>query len=82
LVVSGQNGLLARLDDSQAFCAAARSLAGDLPAARAMGERARSAMSRLDWSRIVEAVEAEYVAALTVPGVFPRLALNPLLPSA
>jgi glycosyltransferase involved in cell wall biosynthesis len=82
LVKSGENGLLAKLDDSQAFCAAARTLAGKLPDARVMGAQARAAMSRLDWGRIVEAVETEYVAALAAPGVLPRMAFNPMLPSA
>ena len=39
-------------------------------------------MSRLDWGRILEAIEAEYAAALITPGAVPRPALRPLLPSA
>ncbi len=82
LITPGENGLLARLEDSQAFCHAARSLAGQLPTARALGARARTDMSRLDWGRILEAIEAEYAAALISPGAVPRPALRPLLPSA
>jgi glycosyltransferase involved in cell wall biosynthesis len=83
LVRHGENGLLAALDDGPAFCRAARSLAGQMSRAQAMGAQARTDMSRLDWGRILEAIEAEYTAALLVPGASARIALkpNPLLPS-
>jgi len=44
--------------------AVARRLAGNLPRAQALGAQARVDACRLDWSHIVDAVEAEYVAAM------------------
>jgi glycosyltransferase involved in cell wall biosynthesis len=82
LVRHGENGLLAPLEDSTGFCNAARSLAGQLPTARAMGLQARVSMGRLDWGRILEAIESEYAAAVLAPASMPRMALNPLMPSA
>jgi glycosyltransferase involved in cell wall biosynthesis len=82
LVRHGENGLLAPLEDSTGFCNAARSLAGQLPTARAMGLQARASMGRLDWGRILEAIESEYAAAVLAPASMPRMALNPLMPSA
>ena len=64
LIVHGENGLLAGFDDAEAFCAVARRLAGNLPRARALGAQARTTAGRLDWARIVEAVETEYTAAM------------------
>jgi glycosyltransferase involved in cell wall biosynthesis len=64
LIRHGENGLLAQYDDGEALTAVARRLAGNLPRARALGVQARVDACRLDWSHIVDAVEAEYVAAL------------------
>jgi glycosyltransferase involved in cell wall biosynthesis len=64
LIRHGENGLLAGFDDAEAFCAVARRMAGDLQRARALGTQARAAAGRLDWASIVEAVEAEYMAAM------------------
>jgi len=64
LIRHGENGLLARYDDSDGFRAVAQRLAGDLSRARALGAQARIGACRLDWGRIVEAVEAEYLAAM------------------
>ena len=64
LIRHGENGLLAQYDDGEALTAVARRLAGNLPRARALGAQARVDACRLDWSHIVDAVEAEYVAAM------------------
>jgi glycosyltransferase involved in cell wall biosynthesis len=79
LIRHGENGLLARYDDSEGFRSVAQRLAGDLSRARALGAQARIGACRLDWGRIVEAVEAEYLAAMlgaektTSPGWRPAL---------
>lgn len=64
LVRHAENGLLAHFDDGQGFSAAAVRLAADPAGARAMGLQARATAQRLDWGRIVEAVETEYLAAM------------------
>ena len=64
LIRHGTNGVLARRGDREAFCDVARGLAEDLPQARALGAQARLTACRLDWDRIVDAVEAEYTAAI------------------
>jgi glycosyltransferase involved in cell wall biosynthesis len=64
LIRHGDNGLLVRLEDREAFCDVARGLAEELPRVRALGAQARITASRLDWGRIVDAVEAEYTAAM------------------
>ena len=64
LIRHGDNGLLVRLGDRESFCDVARGLADELPRARAMGVRARITATRLDWARIVDAVEFEYAAAI------------------
>ena len=82
LIRHGDNGLLARLDDLAGFCAQARRLSGDLAQACALGLRARETAARLDWGRIVESVEDEYVSAMADSA--PLLATNwkPALPLA
>lgn len=64
LVRHGVNGVLVRLGDRETFCDVARGLAENLPWARALGAQARLTACRLDWGRIVDAVEAEYTAAI------------------
>jgi glycosyltransferase involved in cell wall biosynthesis len=82
LIRHGDNGLLARLDDSAGFCALARRLAGDLPQARQLGARARETAAQMDWGRIVESVEDEYLAAIAGPVSLPSALWNPALPLA
>jgi len=82
LIRHGDNGLLARLDDTAGFCALARRLAGDLGQARALGAAARETATRLDWGRIVEAVEDEYLAALAGAGQPSRLPWKSAVPVA
>jgi glycosyltransferase involved in cell wall biosynthesis len=82
LLRPGIDGLLARFGDAADFVAAARRLAASPVFARAIGQQARLAAERLDWGRIVESVEAEYLAAMRV-GVAPRRALlEPVRPAA
>jgi glycosyltransferase involved in cell wall biosynthesis len=69
LIRHGENGLLVRLEDRESFCDVARGLADELPHARALGAQARLTACRLDWGRIVDAVEAEYAAAMVVGDV-------------
>ncbi len=68
LIRHGDNGLLARYDDTAEFCRVARRVAGDWPLVRALGQQARQTALKMDWGRIVEAVESEYVAAMAAPG--------------
>lgn len=82
LIRPGVNGLLAQLDDAEEFCRLARLLAGDLPRVKAMGAQAAATTARLDWTRIVEAVEAEYAAAMAMPGVSAQPDWGRALPSA
>jgi len=64
LIRHGENGLLVRMEDRESFCDVARGLAEELPHARALGAQARLTACRLDWGRIVDAVETEYAAAI------------------
>ncbi len=82
LIRHGQNGLLARLGDSAAFCSLARRLAGDLPQARAIGLQARQTASRMDWGRIVDGVVDEYGAAIGSSTTWLAAPMNPALPVA
>jgi glycosyltransferase involved in cell wall biosynthesis len=82
LIRHGENGLLARADDTLEFCRVARRLAGDLALARSLGLPARETALRLDWGRIVDAVVHEYEAAISAPSTRPGLAWKPALPLA
>ena len=82
LVRHGHNGLLARLGEAGEFCSVARRAMGDRTHLRALGERARNSVLALDWERIVEAVEAEYAAAMAAPALAPAAAWRPALPLA
>jgi glycosyltransferase involved in cell wall biosynthesis len=82
LIRHGDNGLLAKLDDLAGFCALARRLAGDLGQARELGGQARETAMRMDWGRIVESVEDEYLAAVAGPACVPQALWNPALPLA
>ncbi len=64
LVRHAASGLLARPGDSHGFTAAAARLAAVPVAARAMGAQARATARHLDWDRIVQAIETEYLAAM------------------
>jgi glycosyltransferase involved in cell wall biosynthesis len=68
LIRHGENGLLARRDDTLEFCRVARRIAGDWPLVRELGQQARVTAGRLDWGRIVDAIEVEYAAALSMSG--------------
>jgi glycosyltransferase involved in cell wall biosynthesis len=67
LIESGHNGVLARLNDAQDFCDAAVGIVGSGAWLRALGVQARATACRLDWARVVDAVEAEYVNAMHRP---------------
>ena len=82
LIRHGDNGLLAKLDDLAGFCALARRLAGDLAQARELGLRARETAASLDWGRIVESVEDEYVSAMADSAPLPAANWKPALPLA
>ena len=79
LIRHGDNGLLARYDDIAEFCRVARRVAGDWPLVRALGQQARQTAMRLDWGRIVDAVEGEYVAAMAAPAVLPPVEWKPVV---
>lgn len=82
LLRPGIDGLLARFGDRDDFVAGAKRLAASPVYAHALGRQARIAAEGLDWGRIVEAVEAEYGAAMRA-GVAPRrVLLEPVRPAA
>jgi glycosyltransferase involved in cell wall biosynthesis len=68
LIRHGENGLLARCDDALEFCRVARRIAGDVAQVRELGTQARATAGRLDWGRIVDAVEHEYATAMSTAG--------------
>jgi glycosyltransferase involved in cell wall biosynthesis len=76
LIRHGENGLLARADDTPEFCRVARRIAGDWVQLRELGTAARATAMRLDWGRIVAAVEHEYAAAMGSPEAEPVTALT------
>ncbi|MDO9461584.1 MAG: glycosyltransferase, partial [Alphaproteobacteria bacterium] len=80
LIRSGINGVLARLDDGADFCASAVRLAKAGEWLRAMGAHARGTACGLDWGRIVAAIEAEYAAAMEVPGAAAHPAWKQAMP--
>jgi glycosyltransferase involved in cell wall biosynthesis len=82
LLRHGDNGLLARLGDEPDFCRWARRLAADLPHTHALGAQARQTALQHDWGHIVEAVEAQYGAAVAGDGAWPTPAWRPALPAA
>lgn len=82
LIRHGDNGLLARLGEASEFCRVARRAAADRAQLREIGQRARHSVLSLDWERIVEAVEAEYAAAIAAPGHRATAAWKPALPAA
>ena len=82
LVQHGDNGLLARYEKEADFLAGAVRLATDPAAARAMGLKARATASRLDWGRIVDAVEAEYLGAMEGAGAMHPARWRPVMPVA
>jgi glycosyltransferase involved in cell wall biosynthesis len=82
LIRHGENGLLARLDDTDEFCRVARRIAGDAALVRELGARARATAGDMDWGRIVESIESEYVAAIAGATTLPSLAWEPALPTA
>ncbi len=71
LIRHGENGLLARCDDTLEFCRVARRIAGDGPLVRELGAQAQATAGQLDWRRIVHAVEAAYALAMARPGDAP-----------
>ncbi len=82
LIRQGDNGLLAPSGDGAGFSRLALQLVGELPRARAMGQRARETARRMDWGRIVEAVEAAYAQAIEQPVTQPRVAWAGAMPAA
>ncbi|MDZ7590528.1 MAG: glycosyltransferase family 1 protein [Rubrivivax sp.] len=82
LICHGENGLLVPYADCEAFSAMAERLAGDTQRARALGVAARATACRLDWGRIVEAVETEYAAAMQAAEFTRSMAWQPALPVA
>ena len=64
LIRHGENGLLARYDDTPEFCRVARRIAGDALRVRGLGRRARATAGTLDWGRIIDAIETEYTNAI------------------
>jgi glycosyltransferase involved in cell wall biosynthesis len=69
LIRHGENGLLARCDDTLEFCRVARRVVGDWPLVRELGAQARATAGQLDWGRIVDAVEHEYAVAIATATV-------------
>jgi glycosyltransferase involved in cell wall biosynthesis len=82
LIRHGENGLLARAGERAEFCRVARRVAGELGRARDLGRKARATAQGMDWSRIVELVEAEYGAAMSAREAAVRAAWNAALPAS
>ncbi len=82
LIRHGENGLLARCDDTLEFCRVARRIAGDWPLVRELGLQARVTAGQLDWDRIVDAIEVEYGAAMALGTVPTPAPWKPVLPPA
>lgn len=80
LIRHGQNGLLARFDDTPEFCRVARSIVGEWERVREIGAKARATACGLDWGRVVEAVEAEYRVALSASAAATNLGWQPAVP--
>jgi glycosyltransferase involved in cell wall biosynthesis len=81
LLRPGIDGLLARFGDRTDFIAGARRLASSPLFARAIGQQARLAAERLDWGRVVESVETEYLAAMRAGTAPQRALLEPVQPA-
>jgi glycosyltransferase involved in cell wall biosynthesis len=64
LVTPGQTGQLAPFADTEAFVRHAAALAADLDHVRAMGRHARRAAEVLGWDRIIEQIEARFIAII------------------
>ena len=58
LIRHGENGLLARFGDAEAFCALAAGLVADPAAIAALGAQARQAAAAHDWTRVVRQLES------------------------
>jgi len=57
LIRHGENGLLARFGDAEAFAALASRLAGDPAGFVSLGAQARQTAAALDWTRVVRQLE-------------------------
>jgi glycosyltransferase involved in cell wall biosynthesis len=82
LIRHGQNGLLASAADAVGFCELASRAAADFQQTRAMGAQARLTAGTLDWGRIVEQIEREYLAAMPQPQDNVQTVAWPVMPSA
>jgi len=58
LIRHGENGLLARFGDAEAFCALAAGLVSDPATTTALGAQARGAAAAHDWTRVVRQLES------------------------
>lgn len=76
LIRSGENGVLARFDDTPQLLGYAATLASDLPRLRGLGLRARETACLLAWDRIIEQLEDVFDAAID-QGPRPRRAAPP-----
>jgi glycosyltransferase involved in cell wall biosynthesis len=68
LIRSGENGLLAPWDDTEAFIEGAVVLAGDRSRARAIGRRARSTALGCGWDAVLDRFESVLADVLRPPG--------------
>ena len=71
LIQPGRNGLLASVDDTEAFIRCATQLAQDRTAAQALGMAARRTALAHDWERIVAQIESVFLAAMATPALSP-----------
>jgi glycosyltransferase involved in cell wall biosynthesis len=62
-IVNGDNGLLARYDDTEGFVRQAKGLVADRASIRAFGARARQTAEKLAWVRVVGQFESLLLAA-------------------
>lgn len=69
LLCDAENGLVVPFGDDAAFVAAACTLANRPRWIPALGAAARETARHLDWLRVVQAVEAEYLSAMAEAGL-------------
>ncbi len=81
LLRQGDNGVLARYADRDDFCMRAAQMVEQPARARAMGQQALRTARQLDWARVVEAVETEYLVALAQHVDVAQPAWRPAVPT-
>jgi len=82
LIRHGHNGLLASAADPVGVCELASRAVADVQHMREMGAQARLSAGALDWVRVVELIEREYLSAMPQPQDLEQDVAWPVMPSA